>query len=370
MPLEFPAWSTGKPHSYTATFGLEEGLLAGGASTFVVPGFPPHPPGRDCWQARMPGLAAGRTFDQAWLGLIHAKYPEDFCAWLVDNVPVRVGMLSESLTYTPEACLELPTLAGRKAYALRQIASLGLTHVLCSDERDAAVVTGACGAQAVWFPASVPERCIHRDYHPPRARQAAFFGDLYSEERKRLASHPALLGLLAFPPGPEAGSGLPAAFDALHANLAQALAEGPAGPEALLETYVGKLRTLRKAIFESWMGGLSHWNGLVNLESYFQGYAGRVFEAMAANVPVVSWEVPDRPRTAALFEDGKEILLFRPREADHMVENLDRLHRDPAFSRGIVEAARHKMLAHHTAEGRIRQILAWIREGRLPEYGC
>jgi len=368
MPLEFPAWKEAKPHSYTATFGLEEGLAANGAATFVVPGFPPPAAAQEGWQGRTPALAAGLAFDQAWLGLVHAKYPPEFCSWLKDRVPVRVGLLSESLTYTRQACLELPTLPGREAYALRQIQSLGLTHVLCSDERDADAIEGSGLARAIWFPTAVPERCISLEHRPPQVAPAVFFGDLYSEERRRLAALPELKDLLAFPRGPEAASGLPAAFDALHAWLAGAMAQAPAPGAEVHLRYVEELRALRKAIFASWMEGLSGWNGLVNLESYFQGYAGRVFEAMAAGVPVVSWAVPDRPRTRALFEDGEDLLLFQPGDVSGLVDHLSRIHADPALARRLREAARQKMLRHHTSEHRVRQVFAWIEEGEPPLY--
>jgi hypothetical protein len=363
MPLEFPRWEQGKPQSYTAQFGLEEGLLANGASTFVVPAMAPSPGGEACWQNHAPALAAGRSFDQAWLGLVHGRYQPGFCAWLAERVPVRVGLLFESMSCTLEECEQLPALGGRQAHVLRQARALGLTHALCGDERDVAVLEAA-GVRAVWFPSAVPERFVGRDYRPPSSNRAAFFGSLYSEERRRLAALPGLQNLLALPQGPEAGTGLPAAFDALHAWTAQ----GP--PEALHGEYVERLRLLRREIFTAWMGGLGQWNGLVNLPSYFKGYPGRVVEAMAANVPVVSWAIPERPRARALFEDGREILLFRRESPGQLVEQLGRLRSDLGFGRRLLEAARQKVLTLHTSETRVRQVLRWIEQGREPDYGC
>jgi hypothetical protein len=197
-----------------------------------------------------------------------------------------------------------------------------------------------------------------------------FFGNLYSEERRRLAALPGINGWLSFPKGPELGTDLPSGFDAVHVWLDQALRERQGTRREIHSLYLHELRRLRRGIFECWMGGLPQWNGLVNLPSYFKGYAGRVIEAMAANVPAVSWAIPDRPRNLALFEDGKEILLFQRQHQEQLIEHLARLHRDLDYGRRILEAARQKVLRYHTSEIRARQVFAWVEEGRLPDYGC
>jgi hypothetical protein len=222
----------------------------------------------------------------------------------------------------------------------------------------------------VWFPTAVPERFVGRAFRPPLIHRAAFFGNLYSEERHKVATWPGIHGLLAFPRGPELGTDLPAGFDQVHDWMVQALRGGQEAPWEIHARYVQELRRLRQGIFQCWMEGLPHWNGLVNLPSYVKAYAGRVIEAMAANLPAVSWEVPARPRNLALFEDGKEILLFRRQHVEQLVEHLARLQRDPDHGRRIVDAARQKVLRHHTSEHRVRQVFEWIDEGREPDYGC
>jgi len=370
MPLEFTGWEMGKPQSYTASFGLEDGMLANGARTFVAPAFPPPPHSELAWQDQVSGLAGGMGFDQAWIGLVHAKYDPGFCAWLTANVPVRVGMLFESMAYTPRECSELPLLAGREAHVFRQIASLGLTHVLCGDERDAAVIEASGAVRAIWFPSAVPERFVGHGGRPVLAGRSAFFGNLYSEERRRLADYPGIRELLAFPKGPELATDLPAGFDAVHARMALAARERPEALAEIHARYVQELRQLRQGIFACWMGGLAQWNGLVNLPSYFKGYAGRVIEAMGAGVPAVSWRIPERPRNLRLFEDGREILLFDRRDVPHLVEHLTRLRQDPDFGQRIIAAARLKVLRYHTSEIRVRQVFDWIDEGMSPDYGC
>lgn len=360
MPLEFTTWATGKPLSYTAQFGLEEGLRACGADPFTVPAFPVPRGGRDAWQCRLPDLLGGRTFDQAWVGLVHARYEESFCAWLRDRVPVRVGLLQESMAYTPGECAELPPLAGRAAHVLRQVRDLGLTHVLCSDERDVDTLEAEADVRATWCPPGVPERCLRPAYGPPASPRAAVFGDLYSAERRKLVAWPGLQDLLACPRGADAESGLPEAFDLLHRRLLHAFQDRGAAAPAVLHAYVEDLRSLRRRIFETWLAGLPAWNGIVNLPSYFKGYGGRVFECMAAGVPAVSWEVPDRPRNRALFQEGTEILLFNREDPSTLARHLANLHRDRELGRRLAEAAGQKLRAHHTSEARVREALAWI----------
>ncbi len=370
MPLEFPGWELGKPHSYTVTFGLEDGMRANGARTFVLPVFPPPPFSQESWQDRAPELAGGMPYDQAWVGLVHARFSPGFCAWLKEKVPVRVGMLFESMSYTDMEREENSALAGREEHVFRQIHALGLTHVLCGDERDAGVIEATGAARAVWFPSAVPERFVGRSYRPPSINRAAFFGNFYSEERRQLVSRPGIHSILSFPRGPELGTDLPAGFDDVHAWMVQALRAKEGSTKEIHARYVQELRRLRFGIFQSWMGGLPLWNGVVNLPSFVKAYAGRVIETMAANVPMVSWEVPERPRNLALFEDGKEILLFQRQRVENMVEHLNRLHQDLAHGRRIVEAARQKVLRYHTSEHRVRQMFDWIDDGMVPDYGC
>ena len=89
---------------------------------------------------------------------------------------------------------------------------------------------------------------------------------------------------------------------------------------------------------------------------------------MAAGRPVISWEIPGRPRNKALFEDGHEIVLFSENAPEQLASQIERVAGDRSFSQRIVVAARKKIRQFHTSEIRVRQILDWITNGTAPRY--
>jgi glycosyltransferase involved in cell wall biosynthesis len=109
-------------------------------------------------------------------------------------------------------------------------------------------------------------------------------------------------------------------------------------------------------------------SAVVNLPANVKAYAGRVVEAMAAGRPVISWEVPHRPRTRALFEDGEEILLYPRSEPAQLADHIRRILSEPEFSARVVENARRKVRQFHTVEHRVGQFLEWISTGTEPVY--
>jgi tetratricopeptide (TPR) repeat protein len=106
----------------------------------------------------------------------------------------------------------------------------------------------------------------------------------------------------------------------------------------------------------------------VNLPSIFKCYAGRVVESMAAGRPVISWD-PPRARTRALFAPGQEIELFDREDARGLAQAILRLQENPEAAQQMAESARAKVLRHHTAEVRMRQVLDWLARGDEPDYG-
>jgi hypothetical protein len=116
------------------------------------------------------------------------------------------------------------------------------------------------------------------------------------------------------------------------------------------------------------MEDLGKWSALVSLPSMAKVYTGRVIEAMGAGRPVVAWKVPERPRNLALFEDGKEILLYDKEKPEMLAEHIRRVQREPGFARDISLNARLKVSRFHTVERRVEQILNWIETGEEPVY--
>jgi spore maturation protein CgeB len=81
---------------------------------------------------------------------------------------------------------------------------------------------------------------------------------------------------------------------------------------------------------------------------------------------VVAWDVPDRPRNRALFEDGVEILLFSGAEA--LAATLRRLREEPGLAAAVATGGWRKVARAHTAERRVQQILQWTDTGDRPVF--
>ena len=160
----------------------------------------------------------------------------------------------------------------------------------------------------------------------------------------------------------------PFLFIALHLPLLAPLHFLVPVRHANLCTYLVRLRYVRERCFANWLKALQTGRAIVNLPHLVKTYAGRVVEGMAAGRPVLSWEIPERPRNKALFEDGKEILLFPNNNPHYLADQLERILRDHDLSQRLVANARKKLRRFHTAEIRVRQILDWVTGGRVPQY--
>lgn len=367
VQLEFTGWHQARSWAYGGSFGLVEGLAAHGVDTFILPAFGQAPPdAASLWLRRAAEICGGQRFDQVWIWLVHAPYEESFLDWVSEIAPVRVGWVCESLGYEAHELAEHPHLGGYRDRIIGQMR--GLTHVVAVDESDVDYINSRGIARAAWWPACVPQRFIFSAYAPPASNLAAFHGVPYSGERRGMVQRADLQGLLVCPQPPEEGTGYPERFDELHRRKAAELQSG-AAPEQVLNQYVDTLRAIRQEVFSLWLESLKQWSAVVNLPTYVKAYAGRVTEAMAAGRPVISWGVPNRPRTKALFEDGREILLFDRNDPSQLAEGIRSIQHDPELGRRIAEAAREKIVRYHTAENRVRQILEWVHSGTEPDYG-
>jgi glycosyltransferase involved in cell wall biosynthesis len=97
-----------------------------------------------------------------------------------------------------------------------------------------------------------------------------------------------------------------------------------------------------------------------------RAYPGRVIEGMASGRPVISWEIPNRPKNRALFKEGEEIFIFS--EPYQLAAQIRKIIEDPEFAEKISSNARLNLLRYHTIEKRVGQILAWIETGVEPPY--
>ncbi len=357
LPLEYSTWDSGRHWSYSAGLGLEEGLRAHGVDVTTIP---------TPWLHRAREIAGERPFDQVWVEAVHQAQHEDaWWEWVAERAPVRVGFLPESLEYTAEECQQEPRYATRKAVVEGRFPYL--THVAAVDEYDAATIAASGRLPSAWWPQAVPERFVVREVGLPPNGFAWFAGKPYGD-RALYARHESISGLLANLPPPEDGTVLPALHEALHLSVHQFKAKGLKDWQRSWATYLDLLRHVRQATFARWIEGLRAGCAVVNLPHMVKGYASRVPEGMAAGRPVISWRIPNRPRTEALFENGKEILLFEAGAPEMLGVQIQRVLLDPRLGQRIAEAARKKLLARHTMERRVAQLLRWIETGEAPAY--
>ncbi|WP_298438389.1 glycosyltransferase [Geobacter sp.] len=366
ISLEFSSWQSAKSWSYTAHLGLEEGFAANGIDCLTIPAHADvTQTDAKSWLSRARQLCEGKKFDQVWIEIVHTNPDESFLNWLETIAPVRIGLVGESLQYQSEAYQEAPHLKERRMQVEKRLRYM--THALTVDEADAEDLSSRGVVKALWWVSAVPERFIGECPEPPRLDAATFCGALYGKRASWL-EHPELRSLLVKQGAPEDGTPYPALFGELHRVADAYLASGAPIDTRYLAAFMSPLRRIRQEIFDLWIKGLRDGVAVVNLPSFFQGYAGRVFEGMAAGRPIITWEIPNRPRTNALFADDAEILLFPGDSPEALTEQIRHIQRDPAFANRIAAAARRKLWRHHTVEKRVRQIMHWIESGVEPSY--
>lgn len=365
LPLEFPTWGEARHWTYCAQLGLEEGFAGTASKLTVYPVYPDSWPWSATWLSALRALLDGERFDQVWLEGVHTHLNEPDLEWIAGLAPVRVGLVAESLGYTDEEAAQQPELRKRTSRAEQRLPYF--THVLTIDERDAETINQRGQATAAWWPAAVPERSIC-DWTPaPTSSGAIFSGSLHGR-RSGWLDHPSLRGILV---ASEVGDtiGRPTGpFDRLHRALAGHLATKLPMQERDALQFVIALRELRREAFGAWVAHLQTAPAVVNLPHYVKSYAGRVVESMAAGRPMISWEIPDRPRNRALFEDNQEILLYPDHDPAALADRIAQVTSDTRFGKQLANNARQKIRAEHTIERRVQQALTWIRNGTEPAY--
>ena len=356
LALEFPRWQQARHWSYGAQLGFEEGLQACGVKFLTV---------TTPWLSRVQEICRGQKFDQVWFEIVHHTFDDGLLDWIAGVAPVRVGFLGESLEYTPEECLIDPRLAARKRLVEDRLKYV--THAVAVDEHDVREINMRGLASAMWLVSAVPERFVRERSAAPALGAAAFSGALYGERASWL-ERPELKGLLIKQPSPEQGTPYPLLFDALHYAVPLYLRRAAVAEKAALGAYLCALRRIRRRCFSRWLRAMWIGSAVINLPACVKAYAGRVVEAMAAGRPVISWEIPNRPRTKALFEDGKEILLYPKDSPGQLAAHVQRIQAEPDFARRLVAAASARLRRFHTTEKRVQQVLDWLDTGALPTY--
>ncbi|MBF8296389.1 MAG: Methyltransf 21 protein [Bacteroidetes bacterium] len=362
ISLEFRHWRDARYWSYPLGLGLEEGLSANQISFLTLPAIfevPSSSPNSWLFHAR--SICAGRKFDQVWFEMNHSNLQEDFLDWVGRIAPVRVGFFVESLEISGEEYANNPKGALRRNKNID--GRLGyLTHGVVVDENDVNALSSR-GVPAIWWPPSVPERYICDNVGPVRNRAALYFGAVYGE-RKEWLEHPDLRQLLIRPEAsPEDSTGFPELFDQLNQTAEIVLQSKLTVGMDELVLYMDSLRKLRRGCFFSWLEGLRAGCAVVNLPQFGKMYSGRVVESMAAGRPVIAAEIAGRPRTMALFENTKEILLYSRTDRSQLRNHISDLLKYPDRGQQIAANARRKLRHAHTTERRVEQVLRWMENG-------
>lgn len=365
--LEFSRWQQARSWSYQTGLGLEEGFGANGKSFVTIPVMQDLPPGDPgSWLNYIKEICRDKQFDQVWVEAVHNVLDEQILAFLEKVAPIRVALIAESLSYPEEVYNHAVHLQLRRDLVLQRLRYM--THALVGDEADVQWLNDAGVVKALWWVQGIPSWAIHTSLEPPIDGVACFNGAIYGE-RQRWLEHPQLRDVLRQERSPEYEYGLPSLFDRINHEVIERLQQMKQYSPELLDQHLDALRTLRKRSFELWLEGLARGAAVVNLPSFYQAYPGRIYEGMAAGRPVISWEIPGRPRTKALFEEDKEILLFPGDDPVKLAEQIRRVAHDPGFAKMIMDNASLKLFRYHTMETRVRQIFAWIESGVEPDYG-
>jgi GT2 family glycosyltransferase/SAM-dependent methyltransferase/tetratricopeptide (TPR) repeat protein len=367
IQLEFPTWATARAWTYSAGYAVREGLTANGVECVTIPAIA-HTPSSSpqSWLFHARKLLDGKRFDQVWVWLVHSPLDEPCLEWISTLAPVRVGVLMESLQYDEDDYRHVPQLKGRQALVEGQIRYM--THVLAPDELDAESLNARRITRALWWPCMVPSRSITMPTTLPSQRRGVFHGTPYGP-RRRWLSDSSLRDVMAFESPVDPPTYYQTLFDRLQEAAAQFVRRGQQVTEVKLQEYVTALQDIRAGEFAEWMADLSQWAAIVNLPSLAKFYGGRVFEGMAVGRPVVSWDVPNRPKTRALFKEGHEIVLFDRDDPQSLARYLDGLLADEGLRHSIASRAQEQLKKFHTAERRLHDTLQWIGTGVEPHYG-
>ena len=358
IALEFSTWKKAKHWSYGAQLGFEEGFRENNVEFFTV---------TTQLIPQIKEICSGMHFDQVWVEIVHNNIDKSTWEWLVDKIPIRIGIICESLDYSEDECINFPILKERRALVENKFKYL--THIIASDEVDSELINNN-HIPCFWLAHTVPKNSIlHNSYdvHPPN-KFGSFTGSVYGRRANWLA-YQELNGLLIRQPSPENGTVYPYQFDILQFISRIIVKSRFPYINYFHPKYIDYLRQIRITTYNIWLKSLQSNVAVVNLPSLVKAYPGRVIEGMAAGRPVISCEVQNRPKNRALFEDGVEILLYSNDNPHQLAEHIKRIIAEPCYAYRISSNARRKIERYHTVEKRVQEILNWLENGDIQNYG-
>lgn len=340
-PFEIPQWVAARGWDYAANLAYPDTLRAMGHEVTVL----------NTLTIQWRELLNDKKFDQVWTH-VHFRHATDhyYREWLADAAPIRVGLVGESVFFDEQEKLSSPWYAEMtKAWADWKPFLTHAALVVPSDARRV-VAEGFKNARA--WPQAVPRRMV-LEPRDPRVERGVFIGAAYPP-RDQWIWNPCLRDLLVKPVAPE-GEGFAKKWERAH-SLVGAWVNGiGTGSTVALSVYHRRLSQLRRRSLKAFIGAIGQGACVVNLPSMVKTYGSRVVEGMSSGRPVLSWA----PSEAGLFEPGKEIVHYGD-SPEELAEGIRRLIASPKESLAIAERARKAVLAGHTVEQRVAEILEWV----------
>lgn len=349
---EHPNWRGARHISYHCHLGLEESLKNHGVevTTLLNP-----------LMSQAPTLLKGCRFDQVWCEVfVNPGLTDEVTEWMAEVAPVRLGLCAESTVYSEEELFVKPELATMSVCFRKRLPYL--THLALGDEADPER-WASNHLQTAWWLVSANRSQISTS-PIPEPFKARFYGHVYGD-RKVWLENPALHGLVDAAPHSE-GELFVHSFDFWRLFWRYWNRRGWSDRSSLREFFLEGSRLFRRQASNSWQAHLQSAGAVVSLPLIFKSFPGRVTEGMAAYRPVLCWRVPDRPMLESIFEDGKEIFLYDSPE--QLAEQVRRLALEPSLRNQVAQQAQRRLLAYHTTEYRVSQLLRWVESGEELRY--
>ncbi|WP_373481320.1 glycosyltransferase [Geminocystis sp.] len=351
-------WLQGRSYPYCLNFAFKESLEKLGIEVVII---------TTPWLPYLERICEGKIFDQIWLNDLSHFADFNLDLSIVKNLaPVRLGFITESLEYDEKAYQNFSWLQYRRQGIEKQLENV--THIVAVDEEDVINLHQRLKLPTMWLPVSIPEGLICTQNKPSRYNLAFFSGSLYGE-RQELLENKKLNSLLKQNHLSNDNYIYSLFFNLLPRHQYLRLDKFTNYPLHLIyPLYLQLLRNIRYSAFMAWQKQvLQSGFAVVNLPHLVKGYSTRVIEGIAALRPVISWEIPDRPLNKAIFENGKEILLYST--AEELGEQINYILSNPQLAEKIAINAQEKVKKWHTTEKRMTQILFWIEHNETPNYG-
>lgn len=360
LPLEFTHWQQARAWSYTGNYSFFDGFLQNDIDCLSLPLFVEN---TTSYASRLIDFYKGivhQQYDEVWVWCVHTQLSEKDWQWINSLAPKIVGVLMESAQYSEIEYQEFPHLRTRAELITKELSHC--THALVGNQSDADLIKQSLNIEVTWYLPMISEQFI-LDAEPPEEGKACFIGSCYAM-REPYLKQSKLDDIIERPDLPERHCDAPEHFEkACQAYLCFCL-ESAARDIKPLKALFKQLKLARESLFNLQLQGIRMGRANVNLPSLFKAYPGRVMEAMAANVPVLS-PIPCA-ELQDVFIDDQDILLFDTPEClraqyEGLIAESDKALR-------ISKSARNNLFLRHTARIRIQQLSQWIEQGVVPDF--